>query len=477
MYTGINTSTDTRGILPVGPVHNTPPWLTWPVVFNSPSGAKAQNTSSTQSSVGWQNSTLSRQLDKDHGQQVGPGCSGRVQVGAHESSLPVTPSSNSGPAGPGVVDRSGSTEPDQQRSGVRGSPFSSERRLLLNTILSAQEGRPTQTSSQLKTTQQIYEGGALQDGGYAHSARPSSRGRLDDSARLEGCLLCYSGQTTAPEVSPIQVEKSQLPVQITPIWPVHSSSSVYKDFAPSGRSVKEDGDQMCYLSGRHPHHESRQRASSSTDVGCSRLAGSIRIFGELPEVSAGANTGNYIPWVCVGLEQERGEASSIESISDTAGSTASPITRKSFSEGPSKLHRQAVSSHIGNLPSSPSLLKSPATEASSTSNVQFRSSNDDLTSSSRRPSLVDEQFRELEWKSNPGIYSRDGNRDRCFEDGLGSLLHGRVYRGLLVSGGENASHQCPRVDGSNIWDTSLLQRQTSDVGTVEDRQFNSSVIR
>ena len=39
---------------------------------------------------------------------------------------------------------------------------------------------------------------------------------------------------------------------------------------------------------------------------------------------------------------------------------------------------------------------------------------------------------------------------------------------MLVKGREDASHKCPRADGSNFWSSCFLQEQTSSIGSIED---------
>ena len=91
--------------------------------------------------------------------------------------------------------------------------------------------------------------------------------------------------------------------------------------------------------------------------------------------------------------------------------------------------------------------------------------------------MVDQQLGQLEWEDHPALQSGNGDRDRCFEDGLGSVLQRRVYGRLLVAGGENSSYQCTGVDCSNNWSASLLQRQKGNFSAVEDRQCYSGGIR
>ena len=71
--------------------------------------------------------------------------------------------------------------------------------------------------------------------------------------------------------------------------------------------------------------------------------------------------------------------------------------------------------------------------------------------------MVDQQFGELERKDHSTGNPRDRDRDRCLQDGLGSVLQQRFHERLLVSGRENSSHQCTRINRSNIRSASLLQ--------------------
>ena len=86
---------------------------------------------------------------------------------------------------------------------------------------------------------------------------------------------------------------------------------------------------------------------------------------------------------------------------------------------------------------------------------------------------MDQQPGELEQEDHSPHRTRDGNRDGCLQEGLGSILQQRFHRRLLVSGGENSSHQCTAIDGGNLRGAGFLQEQGGNLGALEVGQYYS----
>jgi hypothetical protein len=257
----------------MGPVHHPTPWFSTTVVFSTSSISGSQNAIAPLPAVGWQNDSSLRELGEDHGQSVGPGCSSGVQTGTGENPVPVTPPSDGGTKEPRRACSPGGANPSRQGSDCPDPSSSRERRVLLNTVLSAKERGPAQAGDQPSSAEQVCKSRAFQNGGDAHRAGPPAGGRLDDTTRFEGCILRNSYTQAPPEVSPIQVEEPALSIPVSPIRSVHSSTDVHQGVTSSDRIVERIGHQVCYLPGRHPHHEPGQRAGSPTDLDSNRLIG------------------------------------------------------------------------------------------------------------------------------------------------------------------------------------------------------------
>ena len=227
--------------------------------------------------------------------------------------------------------------------------------------------------------------------------------------------------------------------------------------------------EMCHLLRRHPPVESVQTASMPTDLGNDRFTRVSGIPGQLPEIGSGSNTGANLSGLNIELSQRRSEATTVESIADTDRSPATSRTRESVSESPSKLYRETVICNPGHLPGPIALPQPSTTETPGSASSKLQQPNDGITSCTTRSSVVDRAHWQLEWKSNPSVCSRVGNRNGRFQHGLGSILQWDPHRRMLVSWGENAPHQCPGTDCWDVRCASFLQGQSGNFSVTEDR--------
>ena len=360
--------------------------------------------------------------------------------------------------------------PSGQES-YRPDPSSSrERRVLLNTVLSAKERGPTQASDQPSSAEQVCESRAFQNGGDAHRAGPSAGGRLDDTTRFEGCILRNSYTQAPPEVSLIQMEEPELSIPVSPIRPVHSSTDVHQGVTSSDRIAETNGHQVHDLPRRHPHHEPGQGTGSPANLESHRLIGVSRLSDQLWQVGPRPRARDCVSGISAEFSSKRGAATATEAVADTTGSMPASLSESGICESTSKLHKQAISGHTCHISSSSSLPQPPATETQSTPSIRLRRLDESFTPSAGGFGVVDQQSGELEWKSHSTHSTRNGNRDGCLQEGLGSVLQRRFHRRMLVPGGENSSHQCPGIDGSNLWSAGLLQGQEGNFSAVEVRQ-------
>ena len=159
----------------------------------------------------------------------------------------------------------GGANPCRQGTYCRSPSNSSGRGILLDTVFGAKERGPTQASGQPSSSEQVCKSRVFQNGGDAHCERPPAGGRLDDTTRFEGCIICNSCTQAPPEVSPIQMEEQEL-IPVPFIRSVHSSTYVHQGFKSSDRLTERIGHQVCDIPGGHSHHEPGQGAGSPTDM-------------------------------------------------------------------------------------------------------------------------------------------------------------------------------------------------------------------
>ena len=100
----------------------------------------------------------------------------------------------------------------------------------------------------------------------------------------------------------------------------------------------------------------------------------------------------------------------------------------------------------------------------------------DISPSSRirETDLVERQFRGMEWKGSRFWNSRYGNRDRCFAQGLGSILHGGFHWRAMGPGGNPAPYQLSGTASGSFCHTNVCKRQSSYEGLPAYGQHDSS---
>ena len=173
----------------------------------------------------------------------------------------------------------------------RAGPQSNIFRVFQPTFSGTQTQQQVEAYTGPKQTKSFPQGIEVQNGDTGnHQDIPPTRG-VGNLSRLQGCLLPYTNTVTIQEISQISCPGSDLPVQSTAFWSVHSTHGVhclgkggetdghtqgYKDL-PVPRQLVGQSQIPPNLSPPHPDH--------NQDVPGSRLAGEPR------KIRTGAPTG------------------------------------------------------------------------------------------------------------------------------------------------------------------------------------------
>ena len=148
-----------------------------------------------------------------------------------------------------------------------------------------------ETHTRPKQTKSLPQGGKVQNGDTGnHQDIPPTRG-VGNLSRLQGCLLPYTNTGTVQEISQISCPGSDLPVQGTALWSVHSTHGVHC----IGKGGETDGHTQGYKDppvprrlvgqSRNPPSLSPAYPDPDQDVPGSRLASKFR------KIGTGAPTG------------------------------------------------------------------------------------------------------------------------------------------------------------------------------------------
>ena len=173
----------------------------------------------------------------------------------------------------------------------RASPKSNIFRVFQPTFSGTQTQQQVETHTRPKQTKSLPQGGKVQNGDTGnHQDIPPTRG-VGNLSRLQGCLLPYTNTGTVQEISQISCPGSDLPVQGTALWSVHSTHGVHC----IGKGGETDGHTQGYKDPPVPRRlvgQSRNPPSLSPaypvpgqDVPGSRLASKFR------KIGTGAPTG------------------------------------------------------------------------------------------------------------------------------------------------------------------------------------------
>ena len=114
-----------------------------------------------------------------------------------------------------------------EQKGNRTGPQSNISRVFQPTVFGTQTHQQVETHTGSEQTQSLPQGGEIQDGDTGnHQNIPPAR-EVGYFSRLQRCLLPYSNTGTVQEISQISCPGSDLPIQSTALWSVHSTHEVH----------------------------------------------------------------------------------------------------------------------------------------------------------------------------------------------------------------------------------------------------------
>ena len=142
-----------------------------------------------------------------------------------------------------------------------------------------------------KQTESLSQDGKIQNGNTGNYQNiPPARG-VDNISRLQGCLLPHTHTGTIQEISQISCPRSDIPIQGSSLWSVHSAFGVHCD----SQGGEIDGRTQGYKNppvprrlvgeGEIPFNLLTTHTNPSKNVSETRLAGECRKIGAGAETS------------------------------------------------------------------------------------------------------------------------------------------------------------------------------------------------
>ena len=138
-------------------------------------------------------------------------------------------------------------------SGYRGGSGYDIAGLLQPSLPSTEAGWFIPSHHRLEETQPVYYSPFIQDGNPVLNHSSSSTQRVDNEDRSERCLPSYPGTCQHQEILQICGGWNSLPIQGSPIRPLHGSERVHKDSSSSSSSLTFSRHPSPCISGRLDH--------------------------------------------------------------------------------------------------------------------------------------------------------------------------------------------------------------------------------
>ena len=134
--------------------------------------------------------------------------------------------------------------PCKEGSNYQNTKRRSKGKVLLNSVPSSKERGTVQASYQLASSEQVPSVPPFQDGRYSPASRSVTGRGLDVEYRPKGCILCRPNCFPSPEITEVQLERSNLPVYLPHVWSLNSTKHLHKVVETSGRAPLQQRSEM-----------------------------------------------------------------------------------------------------------------------------------------------------------------------------------------------------------------------------------------
>ena len=334
----------------------------------------------------------------------------------------------------------------------------------------------SETCHQSKAVEQVCEVRALQDGGPSHSQSPPEETRLDGKSGPERCIFHGSSSPSISAVPPLQVGEEDIPVQLSPLWLVHSSESIHEDTQTSCGNAQITKHSTGNLHGRHASDGRLQTEASRTypvDIIPSREPGVHR---QQQEVHLATHSGNRVSWDDCKLpingpkitrrenQENQTRGATLVAAKATISLFTIPVSRKA------KCHLSSSTNGSPILSLTPDLPKT----SSDRQPTELPSSSTTVSPGTGGSSVVGAPPLLLEWKKPDHPVNFLDNNIGCLSTGLGGHLQWQSDQRTMVSTRAVPPHQLPGAASSHLGSTDLCKREIRHFHPPTNRQLNSS---
>ena len=280
-----------------------------------------------------------------------------------------------------------------------------------------------------------------------------------------------------PEVSQIQMERPNVAIQSTALWPEQRSLCVHQSDEASGLHTEEVGNQINSLPQQHVDNVNKQGGSQETFGNCGGAADIPRVYCQFEEECPFLDSG-------VGISRVHLEFShNDDSTSVTQVALFEEVSKAN--DEPGDDHDTGVSPDIGNdgsctpcdTPSTTPLQESGGREDKSTQGralIRFQS--EDQPRHEARSDLVVRQRQTSQWTPVTDYSLGFDHRVGRFHNWMGSQLPGKEHRRPMDTSGEGLSHQLSRTSSSFPGPEDIRSTGNINLDPTSAGQCNSSCL-
>ena len=165
--------------------------------------------------------------------------------------------------------------------------FRDRTRFLFYIFSSDKKDRGTKTGHKLETSQQISPEETLQNGLHRESVKSSSKGRLGNIFRSEGCLPTHSSECKISKIPQILHSRQSLPVSVSMFRANNGSESLHKSASCSHSSFKNVKYQTSSLSRRLAGGQSMEATDPNRSRNDAQSPIEVRFHNQCKEIKSG----------------------------------------------------------------------------------------------------------------------------------------------------------------------------------------------
>ena len=320
-------------------------------------------------------------------------------------------------------------------------------------ISGSQKRRFTKTSNKPTPAEPICSLGTFQDGEHPLSGELNPGGGLDDKNGSERCLLLHPNPPRTSSMATLPVATTSVPVSMSPLWPVLSTSGVHQSDTVHSGMVETTGNKNGCIHRRLPAAGTHQGGSSPPSPINGDNISSPGIFNKHREIPPNSTTGDRVLGSYDSVTPSSISSATTQAANYQGQSYATSTQRCSQSDhkgqGDCTIHWNCQCCSSGNTTSSLVLQVPPGNQASlSKSREGTEQPNTLVDHRQGRAKLVERTSQSMEFSQFDISSQSAQDNHRRIQLGMGGSLQRGDYWGTLVPNGKNLPHQLPGDVGS-----------------------------